>query len=62
MQTRTHRHPAVLSQRASARRRVRRTSASRLFCTTNGCTTLMQPDFTGRQATCAICGASRRLN
>jgi hypothetical protein len=42
---------------ASARRRIRRTtSGHRLFCTTNGCTTLMQPDANGTAATCPICG------
>jgi hypothetical protein len=62
MQSRTHSHPAAFSQRASARRRVRRSSAGRLFCSTNGCATLMQPDLAGLQAVCPICGAQRRLH
>jgi hypothetical protein len=62
MQTRTHSHPAVFSQRTSARRRVRRSSASRLFCSTNGCATLMQPDLSGHLAVCPICGARRQLH
>jgi hypothetical protein len=62
MQTRTHSHSAVFRQQASARRRVRRTSTSRLFCSTNGCATLMQPDVAGHLAVCPICGARRRLN
>ena len=62
MHTRTHGHPAVMSQRASARRRVRRSSNGRMFCSTNGCATLMQPDNTGRLAVCPICGARRLLH
>jgi membrane protease subunit (stomatin/prohibitin family) len=62
MQTRTHSNPAAFSQRASARRRVRRASASRLFCSTNGCATLMQPENDGRLAVCPICGARRLLH
>jgi hypothetical protein len=62
MQTRTHSNPAGFSQRASARRRVRRASVGRLFCSTNGCATLMQPDNDGLLAVCPICGAHRRLN
>jgi hypothetical protein len=61
MQSRTRGHPAAFSQGASARRRMRRTSANRLFCSTNGCATMMQPDSVGRVATCLICGASRHL-
>ncbi|HVM31308.1 MAG TPA: hypothetical protein VM305_11140 [Candidatus Limnocylindrales bacterium] len=62
MQTRTHSHPAVFSQRATAQRRLRRASASRLFCSTNGCATLMNPNEDGRLAVCPICGARRRLH
>lgn len=50
-----------LSQRAGARRRVRRSSGTAnqsLYCRTNGCTTYMELDATGR-ATCPICGARR---
>ncbi len=51
---------STLSQRSSARRRVRRSGAAdrALYCRTNGCTTYMRLD-TGGRATCPICGASR---
>lgn len=51
---------STLSQRSSARRRVRRSGAAdrALYCRTNGCTTYMRLDTSGR-ATCPICGASR---
>jgi hypothetical protein len=62
MHTRTHSHPAVSSQRATARRRIRRSGANRLFCSTNGCATLMQPDGSGRLAVCPICGSRRQLH
>jgi hypothetical protein len=48
---------------ASARRRIRRTSAGhRLFCTTNGCATILQLDASGTSATCPICGARRTIH
>ena len=61
MQARSH-TTHNFSQHASARRRIRRTSAGyRLFCTTNGCATYMQPDPAGMSAICPICGARRTL-
>ncbi|HEY7598650.1 MAG TPA: hypothetical protein VH741_01895 [Candidatus Limnocylindrales bacterium] len=62
MQTRTHAHAPATGHAASARRRIRRSSANRLFCSTNGCTTLMLADATGGLAICPICGARRRLH
>lgn len=62
MQTRTFNH-SNFSQHASARRRIRRTAGNhRLYCTTNGCTTYLQPDPAGQTASCPICGASRNIN
>lgn len=48
---------------ASARRRIRRSNvANRLFCSTNGCATYLQPDESGTSATCPICGARRTIH
>jgi hypothetical protein len=59
MQARSH-HTHNFGQHASARRRIRRTTAgNRLFCSTNGCATLMQLDPSGATAICPICGARR---
>ncbi|HUG47466.1 MAG TPA: hypothetical protein VMP67_03535 [Candidatus Limnocylindria bacterium] len=61
MQTRTFNNN--FSQRASARRRIRRTAGShRLYCTTNGCTTYLQLDPLAHIATCPVCGATRTLS
>jgi hypothetical protein len=40
---------------------VRRTAAQRLFCSTNGCTTFLVPDESGRRAVCPICGLQRAI-
>jgi len=61
MQTRTFNH-SNFSQRASARRRIRRTGSHRLYCSTNGCTTYMQPDTAAQTAICPVCGASRTIS
>jgi hypothetical protein len=59
MQPRSN-HTHNFGQHASARRRIRRTTAGhRLFCSTNGCATLMQLDPSSGTATCPICGARR---
>ena len=53
--------------RASAMRRMRRrsanahTSPSKLYCSTNGCTSYLVLDDDGRTAHCEICGYTRRL-
>jgi len=61
MQPRSH-STHSFGQHASARRRIRRTTADhRLFCSTNGCATLMQLDPTSAIAVCPICGARRVL-
>lgn len=62
MQTRTYSHATTFGRGASARRRIRRSSTNRLFCSTNGCTTLMLLDGAGGRAVCPICGASRLVN
>ena len=56
--------------RASAMRRMRRRSAnagihaqpSRLYCSTNGCTSFLVIDDAGRTASCQICGFTRRVH
>jgi hypothetical protein len=57
--------PTNLSQRASAMRRQRRRSSAgstRLYCSTNGCTSFLELDPQTGVATCAICGYTRRLH
>jgi hypothetical protein len=61
MLSRTPHTPGALSQRSQAQRRLRRAAAQRLFCSTNGCTTLLIPDASGTRATCPICGLHRRV-
>lgn len=59
-----HRSPPTntnISRRSHAQRRLRRAAAHRLFCTTNGCTTLLVPETDGRRATCPVCGLERKL-
>ena len=51
-----------LGRRAVAQRRLRRSAAHRLFCSTNGCATLLLPEAGGRHASCPICGLRRRLD
>ena len=59
MLSRTPNSPASLSQRALAQRRLRRSSAHRLLCSTNGCTTFLEVDADRHVATCPICGYTR---
>jgi hypothetical protein len=61
MLTRNPNAPGALTQRAMAQRRIRRTAADRLFCSTNGCTTFLVPDDDGGKATCPVCGLRRRI-
>ena len=61
MLTRTPHAPAAISRRSHAQRRLRRTAANRLFCSTNGCTTYLVPDEDGRHSVCPVCGLQRRL-
>lgn len=61
MLTRTPHAPDSLSRRSMAQRRIRRTAANRLFCSTNGCATYLVPDVDGRRATCPICGLQRTI-
>ncbi len=59
-----HRTPPTatgISRRSHAQRRLRRSAAHRLFCSTNGCTTFLVPDAGGRTATCPVCGLERTL-
>jgi hypothetical protein len=53
--------PSRLSQRGQAQRRLRRATARRLFCSTNGCTTYLLSDSSGAMARCPVCGFQRRL-
>jgi hypothetical protein len=61
MLTRSPSAPADLSRRSQAQRRLRRSAAQRIFCSTNGCTTYLVPEPSGRHATCPICGLRRSL-
>lgn len=61
MLTRSPSAPADLSRRAHAQRRLRRTAPRRLFCSTNGCTTYLVPEASGRLAVCPVCGLRRDL-
>jgi hypothetical protein len=61
MLTRTPHAPGTLSRRSQAQRRMRRAAAQRMFCSTNGCTTYLMPDESGRTATCPICGLRRTV-
>ena len=62
MQTRSF-NSSTFSQRASARRRLRRTAGNhRLYCNTNGCTTYLQTDPLTHTVYCPICGASRTIS
>jgi hypothetical protein len=58
---RTPHSPGDMSRRSHAQRRLRRAAANRLFCSTNGCTTFLEPDEGGHTATCPVCGLQRRL-
>ena len=53
--------PAALSRRSQAQRRMRRAASHRLFCSTNGCTTYLVTDDSGRRATCPVCGLQRNV-
>jgi hypothetical protein len=54
---------SIAGRSASIRRMRRRTMAStRLYCSTNGCTSFLELHPEGGIATCPVCGYSRRLN
>lgn len=62
MQSRNYSSHASFGNGASARRRIRRTTAANsLYCRTNGCTTYLESDASGRTAHCPVCGATRTL-
>jgi hypothetical protein len=61
MLTRTPHSPSQISRRGHAQRRLRRAATHRLFCSTNGCTTFLEPDQNGLTATCPVCGLQRGL-
>jgi hypothetical protein len=53
--------------RATAMRRLRRlrrraSAASRLYCSTNGCTSFLEIDATSGLARCQVCGFIRRVH
>jgi hypothetical protein len=54
----------AVAHRASSMRRMRRraVAATRLYCSTNGCTSYLVIDETGSTAHCEICGYTRRLH
>jgi hypothetical protein len=59
MLSRSPHAPSALSRRSQAQRRLRRAASYRLFCSTNGCTTYLVLDDSGRGATCPVCGLQR---
>lgn len=61
MLSRSPHGPADLSRRSQAQRRMRRAASQRLFCSTNGCTTYLVPDESGRRAECPVCGLQRNV-
>ncbi len=63
MLSRSRNVTASLNGRASAMRRQRRrhAAATRLYCSTNGCTSFLVIDAEAGRATCPICGFMRRL-
>lgn len=54
------------SARAGAIRRMRRRTTAaatdRIFCSTNGCASFLEPDPSTGVATCPICGYRRRTH
>jgi hypothetical protein len=54
----------AVAHRASSMRRMRRraVAATRLYCSTNGCTSFLVIDEFGGVAHCEICGYSRKLH
>jgi hypothetical protein len=62
MMTRTT--TASVAGRSVAMRRMRRRNhtATRLFCSTNGCASILVVDPATEVATCPICGYTRRLH
>lgn len=53
---------SIVGRSASIRRQRRRSMAIRLYCRTNGCTSILELHPEGGIATCPICGYSRRLD
>ena len=54
---------SVVGRSASIRRMRRRTTAtSRIYCSTNGCTSFLEIDPENHRAVCPVCGYERRLN
>jgi hypothetical protein len=55
----------AVAYRSSSMRRMRRrafSAATRLYCSTNGCTSFLVIDESAGIAHCEICGYTRRLN
>lgn len=54
----------AVAHRASSMRRMRRraSTATKLYCATNGCTSYLVVDDFGQVAYCEICGYTRKLN
>jgi len=62
MLTRTSNTGAPMRAQAMRRLRRRAAAAHPLFCSTNGCATLLRLDPSSGVATCPICGLNRRVN
>jgi len=57
-------HTTATAERSSSMRRLRRRThaVQRPYCRTNGCASFLVADATTGQATCPICGFTRRLD
>jgi hypothetical protein len=61
MLSRTY-HSYLAGRSASIRRQRRRSLAIRLYCRTNGCTSILELHPEGGIASCPVCGYSRRID
>ncbi len=61
MLSRTH-HSSLAGRSASIRRMRRRSQATKLYCRTNGCASILEIHPEGGIASCHVCGYSRRLD
>lgn len=61
MLSRTY-HSSLAGRSASIRRQRRRSQATKLYCRTNGCASILELHPEGGIAVCRVCGFSRRID
>jgi len=61
MLSRTY-HSSVIGRSASIRRMRRRSLSTRLYCSTNGCTSFLELPPERGLAVCPVCGYKRNLD